>query len=131
LASLSNPALTRGNVVVSTTVVDLWGRLSNPDEAVETLAGQGSRASGRSRNNPDEGPNRASDPSVVATPEERGRLSNPVQRRLTGAEIAQLIDHYRAGVSIDGLAALYKVHRTTVIHHLDKAGIARRAWSAR
>ena len=49
-----------------------------------------------------------------------------MQRRLTGAEIAQLLDHYRGGVSIDGLARLYEVHRTTVIHHLDRAGIARR-----
>ena len=30
------------------------------------------------------------------------------------------------GVSIDGLARLYEVHRTTVIHHLDRAGITRR-----
>ena len=63
---------------------------------------------------------------VEVVPEERGRLSNPVQRRLTGAEIAQLIQDYRGGVSIDGLAGLYEVHRTTVIHHLDRAGIARR-----
>jgi hypothetical protein len=58
--------------------------------------------------------------------EERGRLSNPVQRRLTKAEIEQLIDRYRKGVSIDGLARRYEVHRTTVIHCLDRAGVARR-----
>ena len=33
---------------------------------------------------------------------------------------------YRDGVSIDGLARRYAIHRTTVIHHLDRAGIARR-----
>ena len=104
----------------------LRGRLSNPDETVETLAGQGSRASKGSRNTLDEGPKRASDPSEDAVPGERGRLSNPVQRRLSRAEIEQLIDHYRGGVSIDGLARLYEVHRTTVIHHLDRAGVARR-----
>ena len=55
-----------------------------------------------------------------------GRLSNPVQRRLTRAEIEQLIDQYRAGASIHELTRRYEVHRTTVIHHLDQAGIARR-----
>ena len=42
------------------------------------------------------------------------------------AEIEQLIDRYREGASIDGLARRYKIHRTTVIHHLDQAGIIRR-----
>jgi transposase-like protein len=59
-------------------------------------------------------------------PEERGRLSNPVQRRLSQAEIQQLIQLYSEGASIDGLAGRYGVHRTTVIHHLDQAGITRR-----
>ena len=58
--------------------------------------------------------------------EERGRLSNPVQRRLPRAEIQQLIHRYREGASINALARRYEVHRTTVIHHLDQAGIARR-----
>ncbi len=49
-----------------------------------------------------------------------------MQRRLSQAEIDQLIDRYREGSSIDGLARRYEVHRTTVIHHLDQAGIARR-----
>ena len=106
--------------------MDLWGRLSNPDEALETLTGQGSRASRRSPNTPSEGPHRASDPSVDVVPEERGRLSNPVQRRLSRADIEQLIQLYRDGASIDELARRYEVHRTTVIHHLDQAGIARR-----
>ena len=55
-----------------------------------------------------------------------GRLSNPVQRRLSQAEIDQLIQLYREGVSIDALARRYEVHRTTVIHHLDQARITRR-----
>ena len=29
-------------------------------------------------------------------------------------------------MSIDGLASRYEVHRTTVIHHLDHAGVTRR-----
>ena len=75
---------------------------------------------------PDEGLDQVSDPSGDAVSEERGRLSNPVQRRLSSAEIEQLIRLYREGASIDGLARRYEVHRTTVIHHLDQAGIARR-----
>ena len=55
-----------------------------------------------------------------------GRLSNPVQRRLSEGEIDRLTQLYREGASIDGLARRHEVHRTTVIHHLDQAGIARR-----
>jgi lambda repressor-like predicted transcriptional regulator len=49
-----------------------------------------------------------------------------VQRRLSRAEIEYLIQLRRDGVSIDALARTYRVHRTTVIHHLDQADIARR-----
>ncbi len=59
-------------------------------------------------------------------PEERGRLSNPVQRRLLREEVEALIGLYRKGASIDGLARRYAIHRTTVTHCLDGAGIARR-----
>ena len=59
-------------------------------------------------------------------PEERGRLSNPVRRRLPTSEIDALVGLYRDGSSIDALARRYDVHRTTVIHHLDQAGVSRR-----
>ncbi len=49
-----------------------------------------------------------------------------MQRRLSRAEIQQLIQFYREGASSDGLARRYQVHRTTVIHHLDQADITRR-----
>ena len=49
-----------------------------------------------------------------------------MQRRLSRSEIEQLIHQYRDGVSIDGLARRYEIHRTTIIHHLDRAGISRR-----
>jgi AraC-like DNA-binding protein len=55
-----------------------------------------------------------------------GRLSNPVLHRLTEAEIEGLIQQYRDGDSIDTLSHRYKVHRTTVMHHLAHGGIARR-----
>ena len=59
-------------------------------------------------------------------PDERGRLSNPVQRRLPTSDIDALIGLYRNGSSIDALARRYRVHRTTVINQLDQAGVARR-----
>ncbi len=59
-------------------------------------------------------------------PEERGRLSNPVQRRLQSTDIDALADLYQDGASIDALARRYQVHRTTVIHHLDQARVVRR-----
>ena len=37
----------------------------------------------------------------------------------------QLIRLHREGASIAGLARRYEVHRTTVIYHLDQAGISR------
>ena len=49
-----------------------------------------------------------------------------MQRRLSQAEIEQLIHLYGEGASVDVLARRYEVHRTTVIHHLDQAGITRR-----
>ncbi len=58
--------------------------------------------------------------------EQRGRLSNPVQRRLSVADVGDLCRLYREGASIDSLARQYEVNRTTIITHLDRAGIERR-----
>lgn len=55
-----------------------------------------------------------------------GRHSNPVQLRLSDADSADLVRRYRDGMSIDGLAREHGVNRTTVIHHLDRAGVVRR-----
>lgn len=59
-------------------------------------------------------------------PEQEGRLSNPVQRRLSDADVDELCDAYLDGSSIDSLAAGFGVNRTTIISHLDRRGIARR-----
>ena len=101
------------------------GRLSKPPDAINTIVEQG--RSERRR------PPRASQPPAApdATPrraepqEKRGRLSNPVLRRLTDAEIKQMIQQYRAGASIETLVRRYEVHRTTVMAHLERAGNAR------
>ena len=54
-------------------------------------------------------------------PEEKGRLSNPVQRRLSPTEIDNMIvELYAEGSSIDPLARRYGVHRNTIIKHLDE-----------
>ena len=118
--------LIRGTLSISQQRADLWGRLSNPPEAVETLAGQGSQASCRPRKTIGGTPNRASERSAEAPPEEKGRLSNPVQRRLSDAEVDELAKCYIEGTSIDALARVYRVHRTTVIGHLDRRQIPRR-----
>jgi len=49
-----------------------------------------------------------------------------VQRRLSDTESDDLVHRYRAGESINGLARELGLHRTTVINHLDRAGVARR-----
>lgn len=62
----------------------------------------------------------------------KGRLSNPVPRRLSAGDISDLchlchLCHlYSDGNSIDSLARQYEVNRTTIITHLDQAGIERR-----
>lgn len=112
--------------MILTTVVDLAGRLSNPCEIAPKLADQG--WSSRewppgglvgSAEQPDSG-------TAAGPPEQRGRLSNPVPRRLSDAEIGDLCHLYSEGASIDALARQHKVNRTTIITHLDRAGIERR-----
>ncbi len=62
----------------------------------------------------------------AGSPEQKGRLSNPVLRRLSDSEIEELTHRYGEGGSIDALARRYDVHRTTVMSHLERAGIERR-----
>ena len=59
-------------------------------------------------------------------PDQEGRLSNPVQRRLSELAVDDLVRDYLAGSSIDTLAMQIGVNRTTIIHHLDRHGIERR-----
>ncbi len=61
-----------------------------------------------------------------SVPEEEGRLSNPVQRRLSELDVDELVGAYLDGSSIDALAASLDVNRTTIISHLDRRGIDRR-----
>jgi transposase-like protein len=54
-----------------------------------------------------------------------GRLSNPAQRRLSPADVDDLIATYRAGATIRHLAAEFGIHRTAVAAHLDRHQIPR------
>ena len=49
-----------------------------------------------------------------------------MQHRLSEGQVGQLIQMYRDGASIDSLARRHEVHKTTVMAHLELAGIARR-----
>jgi lambda repressor-like predicted transcriptional regulator len=107
-------------------LVDLLGRLSNPPATLESVPEQGVHTAPPPMRTTSNGLKRPSELRGPGDPEEKGRLSNRVQRRLSAAEIEQLIRLHPQGASIDALACRYQVHRTTVIHHLDRAGIARR-----
>lgn len=49
----------------------------------------------------------------------------PAQRqiRLTNSQIRDLIDHYKAGVSVVRLAEKFQIHKSTVSAHLERAGV--------
>ncbi len=115
--------LTRRTLSISQQPVDLWGRLSNPPEAVGKLPEQGLQALRRSGDATIDTRNRAFERSTDAAREEKGRLSNPVQRRLSETTVDALATAYRDGSSIDFLATRLGVNRTTIISHLDRRGI--------
>jgi hypothetical protein len=107
-------------------MVDLAGRLSNPREAVDTLPDQG-------WSDPTAPPGAAdqSSEAPIATAasgplDQRGRLSNPVQRRLSELDVDDLVRDYMDGSSIGSLAMKLGVNRTTIIHHLDRRDVERR-----
>ena len=106
--------------------MDLAGRLSNPPGVVDTLADQGFHTKARVARRGRRDANRAVYGASAAEREQRGRLSNPVQRRLTEADVDGLVARYIAGSAINELARLFNVNRTTVISHLDRRDIPRR-----
>lgn len=70
--------------------------------------------------------NRSSARSADRVRDQRGRLSHPVQRRVSESDIKDLISAYTDGAPIDELARHFAVNRTTVIRHLDNHGVPRR-----
>ena len=105
--------------------MDLKGRLSNPLEIAETLAAQRSQPILGSVDGIETTQIRPSDDRSEGPREEKGRLSNPPQRRLSPADVDDLIASYRGGASISQLAAEFGLHRTTVAGHLDRHGVPR------
>lgn len=102
------------------------GRLSNPPETLESVPDQRGWAAPSTSRTASKGPKRPVGVPQAGDLEEKGRLSNPVQRRLSADEIDDLARLYRQGATIDALGRRYGVHRTTIITHLDRRGVPRR-----
>ena len=107
-------------------LVDLMGRLSNPHEGVEALISQGSITDVQAQSSPRNVVKATLKPVASTNSEEKGRLSNPVQRRLADAIINHLVEDYVDGLSINALAHRFGIHRTTVMNHLESRGVHRR-----
>ena len=131
--------------------VDLMGRLSNPPDPLETLAGQGTAGARATRPKASKLAKRAPSASAPNVGKETGRLSNPsitstgecasaqiglaaeqsrprpVQKRLHRSEVDELVAAYRAGASVEALAERFGVHQTTAVAHLRRQQVERRA----
>jgi DNA-binding CsgD family transcriptional regulator len=132
-------------------MVDLEGQLSNPDKPLKTLTPQGLEAKtgarqARRTREKQVGTRRQpasrdelghySNPATEPAREDRSRpahvapppaAQHPTQGRLRTPDIDALVDRYRAGDTINELAHRFGINRTTVIAHLDRRGVQRRA----
>ena len=102
--------------------VVLKGRLSNSSPQVRKLLDQLDGLPSKSRPN-------CNERAFAGQREETGRSARTVQtqRRLTAEVIAQLAAAYQAGATVPELVNRFQVHRTTVLAHLERQGIPRRA----
>ena len=131
--------------------MDLEGQLSNPAKPLRSVAPQGlwatlaarqytRRTQKRPRKRRDTRPSNElghySNPAPAPTSEQRsGRddatapsaTTHRTQRQLRGVDVDALVDHYQAGDTIRQLADRFGINRTTVIAHLDRRGVQRRA----
>lgn len=73
-------------------------------------------------------PNILSKPNRPAREPLEGRAR---QNRLDDEAMSQLVEGYRCGASVNTLAKLHEIHRTTVLAILDRQGVARRQNSAK
>ena len=121
--------------------LNLWGRLSNPSDTLETAPEQGFFVEPAAGPKPQKAARRSSKRPGVGGPDNRGQHSNPgsralradvdgidsptagedarrpikpVQRRLSPSEVAAIAAEYQHGRSLDDLAREYGVHRRTV-----------------
>jgi transposase-like protein len=131
--------------------VDLEGQLSNPAKPLKTVAPQGSGATSAARQDSRTTQKQARTRRETRPSNELGHYSNPApaatakqssgrdiatpppaarhrtQRRLGGVDVDALVDHYQAGATIEELAGRFSISRTTVMAHLDRRGVQRRA----
>ena len=101
------------------------GRLSNPLDIADTPAAQRSERIVGESEGVETTRIRPSDDHAEGPREEKGRPSNPPQRRLSPTDIDDLLDAYRAGAAISQLAVDFGIHRTTVTGHLARHGVPR------
>lgn len=94
--------------------IEAKGQLSNPESELNRRVQQLSQSFDRSQSALD----------VANTPRPKPRRA---VRRLSDRELETMAEDYRAGDSVPVLVERYGVHRTTVMIHLEKMGIARRA----
>ena len=106
--------------------MDLKGQLSNPPDNLETLVAQGSRPVKRRGDVPQSCPPGPPPGSRSHPRKEEGRLSNPVQRRLTDTEVDKLVTQHQGGSTIETLAHDLGIHRTSVMAHLQRRAVAGR-----
>ena len=131
--------------------VNLEGQLSNPDKALKTLATQGlwailaarqgawttqTRPRAQRGTRPSNKLGHYSNPALEPTgepPSARDPAPPPpvtrhrTQRRIRSVEVGALVDHYQAGATITQLVERFRISRTTVLAHLDRQGVQRRA----
>ena len=107
--------------------MDLKGRLSNPLDIAQIPVAQGPERVADPSEGLETAHIRTSDDHSEGPREEKGRLSNPSQRRLSPTDIDDLVEAYQAGATISQLAVEFGIHRTTVAGHLDRKGVPRRS----
>jgi len=131
--------------------VDLEGQLSNPAKRLKSLVPPGPQAEAGARQVPRIRQKRTATGARSLPCEALGHYSNPAtepagddrsrpadiahlpasphrtQGRLRPPDIDALVDRYRAGDTINELADRFGINRTTVIAHLDRRDVERRA----
>lgn len=94
--------------------IEAKGQLSNPESELNRRVRQLTQSFDRSRTALD----------VANNPRPKPRRA---VRRLSDRELEQMAEEYRAGDSVPVLVERYGIHRTTVMIHLEKMGVPRRA----
>jgi transposase-like protein len=103
-------------------MVDLKGRLSNPLDIAEALAAQGPQPIDGLLEGVETAQIRPSDDHAEGPREEKGRHSNPPQRRLSPAQVDQIVTAYLDSTTSRQICRELDMHRTTVDNCLKRVG---------